>query len=110
MSVKPVLDEVVKKFNEKVEKDAALRKELEGVNKKIQVDLGCEQYCFTLNACKVDKLNEGTIECPDVIIISDPDTVMKLRSGEIKPMKAWALKKLRVKGSIEDVLRLRKFF
>jgi hypothetical protein len=25
-------------------------------------------------------------------------------------MKAWALKKVKVKGSIDDVLRLRKFF
>jgi len=87
-----------------------LKKELQGVKKNVQVDLGCEKYCFTLDNCRVEKLDEGTIENPDIIIISDPDTVQKLRSGEMKIMKAWALKKVKVKGSIEDVLRLRKFF
>jgi len=28
----------------------------------------------------------------------------------MKPMKAWALKKVKIKGSLDDILRLRKFF
>ena len=62
------------------------------------------------SASKVEKLYEGTVPDPDITIISDPDTVTKLFNGEMKIMKAWALKKVKVKGSIDDVLRLRKFF
>jgi putative sterol carrier protein len=50
------------------------------------------------------------VENPDITITSDPKTVEELITGKMKPMKAWALKKIRIKGSLEDVMRLRKFF
>ena len=33
-----------------------------------------------------------------------------MKSGELRPMKALALKKIQVKATPEDMLRLRKFF
>jgi putative sterol carrier protein len=50
------------------------------------------------------------VENPDITITSDPKTVEDLINGKMKPMKAWALKKIKIKGSLEDVMRLRKFF
>jgi len=107
---KPILQDTVDRFNARVAKDPALHKELECIKKKVQLDLGCELYYFILDCAKVEKLYEGTIPDPDITITSDPDTVIKLFNGEMKIMKAWALKKVKVKGSIDDVLRLRKFF
>ncbi len=107
---KPILQDTVDRFNARVAKDPALQKELECMKKKVQLDLVCEQYYFILDCAKVEKLYEGTIPDPDITIISDPDTVIKLFNGELKIMKAWALKKVKVKGSIDDILRLRKFF
>ncbi len=107
---KPILQDTVDRFNARVARDPALHKELECMKKKVQLDLECEQYYFVLDCAKVEKLNEGTIPDPDITIISDPDTVIKLFNGELKIMKAWALKKVKIKGSIDDILRLRKFF
>lgn len=107
---KPILEGVVDRFNARVAQDENLKKELECIHKKVQLDLGCEQYYFILECSRVEKLYEGTIPDPDITMISDPDTVIKLFNGEMKIMKAWALKKVKVKGSIDDVLRLRKFF
>jgi hypothetical protein len=110
MAVKEVLDDVVAKFNAKVSCDDSLRRELVGIKKRVQVDLGPEQYYFVLNDAKVEGVCCGCIENPDITIISDEDTVRKLHSREMKIMKAWALKKIRLKGSLEDIMRLRKFF
>jgi putative sterol carrier protein len=107
---RPILQDTIDRFNARVAKDPALHKELECIKKKVQLNLGCEDYYFFLECAKVEKLYEGTIPNPDITIISDPDTVIKLFNGEMKIMKAWALKKVKVKGSIDDVLRLRKFF
>ncbi len=110
MAVKKVLDDVVTQFNAKVDCDASLRKELTGIKKRVQVDLGPEQYYFVLENCKVENVCDGRIANPDITIISDEETVRQLHCREMKIMKAWALKKIRVKGSLEDILRLRKFF
>lgn len=107
---RPILQETVDRFNARVAKDPNLCKELENLKKTVQLELGCEQYYFVLERSKVERLFEGTIPNPDITIISDPDTVIKLFNGEMKIMKAWALKKVKVKGSLDDMMRLRKFF
>ncbi|MCJ7517918.1 MAG: SCP2 sterol-binding domain-containing protein [Methanomassiliicoccales archaeon] len=110
MTLKPILENLVTTFNEKVEMDADLRKDLEGICKKIQIDLGSERYRLILENQRISCFDEGTIDDPDITLISDPDTIQGLISGSMKPMKALALKKLKVKGSLEDILRLRKLF
>ena len=110
MPVKDLLEETIAKFNAKVEKDENLQKELESIKKKANVDLGTENYSFELSGSKIHSLNEGMVPDADITITSDPKTVEDLIKGNMKPMKAWALKKIKIKGSLEDVLRLRKFF
>ena len=110
MAVKAVLDDVVAQFNARVKCDDSLRRELIGIKKRVQVDLGPEQYHFVIEDCKVDGVCDGRIENPDITIISDEETVRRLHCRELKIMKAWAQKKIRVRGSLEDIMRLRKFF
>jgi putative sterol carrier protein len=110
MPVKELLEGTIAKFNAKVEKDEKLQKELECVKKKANMDLGTESYSFELSCGKMHSLKEGLFESADITITSDPKTVEDLLTGKLKPMKAWALKKIKIKGSLEDVMRLRKFF
>jgi putative sterol carrier protein len=110
MTVEPQLQELVRKFNEKVEKDDKLRTELKGVDRKVLIDLESEKYNFRLQDAKVDQLHPGVIDDPDITILSDPVTMDGLISGKIKPMKALALRKLRLKGNIDDMLRLKDLF
>lgn len=110
MDVKEAIEGLIKKFNERVEEDARLRQELEGLERKVQIDLGDQKYFFLLEDCRVHSFSEGTIESPDVTIISDPDTMEGLISKRISPMKALALRRLKLKGDIEDLLKFRKFF
>ena len=110
MPVKDLLEETIAKFNAKVEKDENLKKELECIKKKANINLGTECYSFELSCTKIHSLREGMVADPDIIITSDPKTIEDLITGKMKPMKAWALKKIKIKGSLEDVMRLRKFF
>jgi putative sterol carrier protein len=110
MSVKPIFEELIAKFDDKVAKDPALKKELEGTCKKVNIDLCSESYSFILSDGKVSCFKEELMPEADITVTSDPQTIKDLHCGKTKIMKCWALKKIRVKGSIEDVMKLRKFF
>ncbi len=110
MNAREALENAAQRFNKRSCEDAELRKELSGMTKRVLVDLGTETYNFELRDCSVPSINNGPPTLPpDITLTSDPDTLVKLVTGEMKVMKAWALKKVRIKGSIDDVLRLRKF-
>ena len=110
MTLEPQLQELIAKFNDKIAQDEKLRGELKGVDKKVLIDLDSERYNFHLYDEKVNNFKPGEIANPDITIQSDPETMEGLISGKIKPMKALALRKLRLKGSIDDMLRLRSLF
>jgi putative sterol carrier protein len=110
MTVEPLLRDLIDKFNVKADNDEALRSELEGMDKKVLIDLGSEIYNFHLHDGKAHDFKEGRLEDADLTLLSDPETFQGIIEGKIKPMKAFALRKVRVKGDISDVLKLRKLF
>lgn len=109
--VEDLLRAAIVKFNAKVAEDAALAKELEGVSKLVQVEIeGGEWYHFMLRDGAVDGPHKGAVDNPDIRVIASEDTLRRLWSRELRPMKAFVTKKLQVKGSLEDLMRLRRFF
>jgi len=109
--VEELLKETIERFNKKVAEDPKLAAELKGIRKIIQVEVtdGKTYHLLLDNAC-VGELGNGAVENPDIRIVASSETITQLRSGELRPMKAYATRKLQVKGSIEDLFRLRKFF
>lgn len=110
MTIEPTLQGLVDRFNEKVDKDEKLRKEIQGMDKRVLIDLGSEKFCFHLHDQRIEDFQSGGLEDPDITLLSDPETIEGIIDGKIKPMKAFALRKVRVKGDIDDILRLRKLF
>lgn len=109
--MKDLLERTVEKFNEKARTDAKLQKELEGVERTVLVDLkDGPKYNFVLKDTRIGDVAEGAVESPDITIISDTTTMTALLKKEMGPMKAYATQKLKIKASLEDVIRLRKFF
>ncbi|MCK4445415.1 MAG: SCP2 sterol-binding domain-containing protein [Thermoplasmata archaeon] len=106
-----LLSGVIEKFNERVQVDEKLQRELEGVNRKVQIEVtDGKNYNFVLDNVRIENFAEGNIDSPDITIISDTDTIFGLFNKEIGPMKALATKKLRLKGSLSDMLKIRKLF
>lgn len=109
--MKMLLMDAIRKFNEKAETDEKLKKELKGITRKIQVDVtDGEGYNFVLEDTRVSDLREGEIESPDIVITASTETFTALLTKEMGPMKAIATRKLKMKASLEDMFRLRKFF
>jgi len=105
------LEALVSRFNAKVATDPRLRAELEGIQRTVVLDLkDGTKFHFVLKDAHVDGILDGGVEKPDLTIISDTETVKGLLAGEIGPFKAYATRKLKVKGDLEDLLRLGKFF
>jgi len=109
--MKDLLEQAVAKFNARAQSDAKLQKELEGIERKVLVDLkDGGKFHFILRDKQIGPVGDGPVEGPDVTILSDTSTLTALLKKEMGPMKAYATQKLKVKASLEDVLRLRKFF
>lgn len=109
--IEDLINGAIGKFNSKVEKDQVLQKELEGMIRTVQVELkDGKSYCFSLQNNRMGDLHEGRLENPDIKIVSDEATLSGLLTGTVRPMKAWATKKVQFKASLEDLMRIRKFF
>jgi putative sterol carrier protein len=110
MSMFAPLEDMVNKFNHKTAKDEKLKENLQGIEKRINLDLGDEHFCFILDNGEAHSLQKGMFNEPDVTITSDPATLTGLMEKTIRPMRAYAQKKFQVKGKLEDLLHLRKLF
>jgi putative sterol carrier protein len=109
--VEQLLQEAIDRFNKKVEEDPELKNELTGLRKTVQLELeGSDWYYFVLENAKVDGYTKGRAEAPDIRVISTAETLRQLWTKELRPMKALATRKLQIKGSLNDLLRLKKFF
>jgi putative sterol carrier protein len=109
--IEDIFRDIISRFNEKVAADEKLRSELAGVNRTILITLDDgRNYNFFLSDSRASELVIGPITNPDISIDSNEETIEALYKGEMRVMKALALKKIRIKGSFEDLLRLRKFF
>ena len=109
--MRTLLEDLITKFNAKTATDPGLRAELDGLTKTIQIELkDGTKYHFTLKDQRVAALFDGGVEHPDITIATDADTLAALIRREVGPFKAYATGKLRLKGSLDDLARFRKFF
>jgi putative sterol carrier protein len=109
--VRELLEGLITKFNTKAAADPGLRSELGDLTKTVLIELkDGTKFHFTLKDGRVAALLDGGVENPDITISTDADTLGALIRREVGPFKAYATGKLRLKGSLDDLARFRKFF
>ena len=109
--IEKILSDTIDKFNQKAATDEKLKAELAGISRSIVLRLkDGRSFHFQLADGRAEKPKAGDIDRPDISIESDEATIEALYKREMRVMKALALKKLRIDSSLEDMLRLRKFF
>jgi putative sterol carrier protein len=109
--IEEYLNAAIVEFNKKGETDLKLQKEMQGVKRVVEVEVSDgDTYNFVLENAHVSGLQKGKVQNPDIRVIGSSETFDLLWKRELRPMKALALKKIQVKASLEDLLRLRKFF
>ena len=93
---KYILDAIVK-YKGKIEEDEELKKELTGLVRKVNVDTtDNDGFSFVLDNGQVLDFKRGKIEGEvDITIHATTADFKLLFTGELKPMRAWATKRLR---------------
>ena len=109
MNLQEKIEEIVVEFNKRSDEDENLRKDLEHLTKIFMIDLESEAYSMKLENSKVSDFKTEKVEDADIILISTPETIEALLSGELRPMRAYITKKIRIKGNIKDLMFLKKF-
>ncbi|UCE36871.1 MAG: SCP2 sterol-binding domain-containing protein [Thermoplasmata archaeon] len=105
-----VLKEWLNKAKKKMEEDEKLKEEIKDFDGVFLLDVtDGESYHVAINKGDVGELTKGEVDDPRLTVTADTATLTALMSGELSPMKAFALRKIKLKGSFEDIIRLRKF-
>lgn len=110
MSMKQEIQAVIDKFHRKMEKDPEVKKEVEHLEKVFNLDLGEETYTLKLKDAHIYSFEEGLDPNADVTVTTTPENLQGLIDGSLRPMRAYVLKKIQVKGKIDDLLFLKKLF
>jgi len=110
MSMQPQIQELIDRFHRKMEKDPNMKKEIEPLTKTINIDLGSETYSMKLKNAQMYDFVPMLLQEADITLITTPENMQALMDGTLRPMRAFALKKIQIKGKIDDLLFLKKFF
>ncbi len=111
MTMENEIRAVIDKFHGKVESDPELKKELMPIKKTINLDLGEEEaYSFRIEDAHVAEFKTELSEGADIVVTTTPENLRALMNGTLRPMKAYVLKKIKIKGKLDDLMFLKKFF
>ena len=109
--MKDLLEGVIAKFNAKVDSDPSLSEEIGDLQRTVLIELkDGTRWHFTLKDRHVAALLDGGIDHADITILTDAETLRALLLRETGPFKAYATGKLKLRGSLDDLARFRKFF
>jgi len=109
--LKGLIETAIKKFNDRAKEDEKLRKQLKDMDRRIMLEFhDSEPAHFHLVDMCIKDFCDGTIENFNLKVITDLKTMKGLLKQEIKPMKAYAMGKIKFKGSLTDLLTLKKLF
>jgi putative sterol carrier protein len=108
--MEPSIQTLIDKFHSRMENDEQAREEVRPLKKTINIDLGTEQYSMRLEDAQIRDFKPQTIDDADVTLITTPESLQGLIDGTLRPMKAYITKKISIKGKIQDLMFLKKFF
>ncbi|MDG6219860.1 MAG: SCP2 sterol-binding domain-containing protein [Candidatus Thermoplasmatota archaeon] len=100
----------INKYRKKIEEKPEYKEELAGWTRTVLVDAGEEKYHFTIDNAEVKDFAHGPMDEAEIKLISDAPILIGLLDGEISPMKAYAKKQIKIKASLSDLMKIRKFF
>ncbi len=104
------IQEVIDRFHRKMEKDENLRNEIAHLVKTFNLDLGEEKYCIKLKDSHIYYFEPSLDPNPDITLTTTPENLQGLIDGTLRPMRAYVLRKITVKGKIDDLMFLKKLF
>ena len=110
VEISEIIENIRTVFNNRSAKDHAFRESLANFEKTIAFTLkDNDSYWFQITKGTVPSINKGIPLRSDIKLISNTESLLAILSGALDPMKAMMTGKLKISGSISDVLWLKKF-
>ena len=110
MTAEPIIQQMIDKFQRRMDKDPEAKAEVAQITKTLNIDLGEEAYSLKLENATVSDFKPELLADADITIVTTAENLEKLLDGSLRPMKAYVTKKIVIKGKIQDIMFLKKFF
>ena len=110
MSMEASIQTLIDKFHRRMEKDEQAKADVMPIKKTINIDLGTEEYSMRLENAHIDDFKPQMLDGADITLFTTPESLQGLIDGTLRPMKAYVTKKITIKGKIQDLMFLKKFF
>ncbi|MCL2148029.1 MAG: SCP2 sterol-binding domain-containing protein [Methanomassiliicoccaceae archaeon] len=110
MSMEASIQELIDRFHGKMERDEQARADVMPLRKTFNIDLGTEHYSMRLEDARIEGFGPQMLDEADVTLYTTPESLQGLIDGTLRPMKAYVTKRITIKGKIQDLLFLKKFF
>lgn len=82
-----------------------LQRRLAGKDRVIQLALSdAESYVFLVKDGKLEQVQKGTHERPDIVVSTASRDLLAVFNGELKAMQAYLSGRVRVKAAFSDIL------
>lgn len=110
MTMQTQIQALIDKFHGKVENDEHLKNEIAHLEKSFNIDLGSEHYSMKLKDSHIYDFSNELLDNADVTLTTTPENFQGLMDGTLRPMRAYVLRKVTIKGKLDDLMFLKKFF
>lgn len=106
-----VLKEMCVKVNQRIETDEKMREMASAKDRTIVLEFS-DGGTFTIEIAKGKVLppREGAVDKPTLKVRTDTGTMTKIIEKKMSPLYAYALKKIKVDGPLDEVMLLKDFF
>jgi len=106
-----VLKDVCAKVNEKIRTDEKMREMAASKDRTIVLEFSDGgTYTIEILKGKVLPPKEGPVDNPTLKVRTDTQTMNKIIEKKMSPLYAYALKKIKVDGPLDEVMLLKDFF
>jgi putative sterol carrier protein len=106
-----VLNGICIRVNEKIGTDEKMREMASAKDRTIVLDFtDGGTYTIEILKGKVLPPREGSVEHPTLKVRTDIQTMTKIIEKKMSPLYAYALKKIKVEGPLDEVMLLKDFF
>ena len=112
MKMLDMLKEITKTVNQKIEVDQEAKELMEANDRTVALiftDIG-KSYVLTVKDGRMEEPVEGTIDSPTLTVTTDKETMISLIEKKLNPLMAYAMRKIKVEGPIDEVMVLKDFF
>jgi putative sterol carrier protein len=106
-----ILKEMAVNVNQKIETDQKVKEMAEEKDRTILLKFTDEkEYILEMKDGKVLEPREGTMDNATIVVKTDTKTFEKLTQKKLNPLMAYAMKKIKVIGPMDEIMILKDFF